>query len=235
MLEDTPTRALVVVAHPDDPEFACGGTVALWTSKGCDVAYVIATDGSRGSDDETMTPDRLVALRREEQLEAARALGVQDVVFLGHTDGELSPSLELRHAIAREIRKWRPEVVITFDPARLYWDGYVSHPDHRFIGEATLYAVFPTARDRLNAPHLLTEGLEPHKVQRLLLVGALEPDTWIDIGPTIEKKIEALSQHVSQIRDPGALGERVRERAKAIAEGHGMEFAESFKQIAFYR
>jgi len=235
MPDPQPERVLVVVAHPDDPEFSAGGTVALWAARGAAVAYVIATDGSKGSGDRAMSPERLAALRREEQRRAADVLGVGDLTYLGFPDGELSPDLAVRYAIAREIRRFRPDTVITYDPARLYWDNYVNHPDHRAVGEAAMYATFPTARDHLSAPHLLAEGLEPHKVHQVLLTGAVQPDIWIDIGPTIDRKIEALRQHASQIRDIEALGERIRQRAADLADGHGMEYAEAFKRIVFYR
>lgn len=235
MPDTVPERALVVVAHPDDPEFSAGGTVALWAGQGAEVAYVIVTDGSKGSGDRSMTPERLAARRREEQHRAAAVLGVQDVTFLGFPDGEVSADLAVRYAITREIRRWRPDTVITFDPARIYFDNYVSHPDHRFVGEAALYAVFPTARDHLSVPHLLAAGLEPHNVGEVLLAGAVQPDTWIDIEPTIDRKVEALRQHASQIRDPEELGDRIRQRAADLAAGHGMKYAEAFKRIVFYR
>lgn len=230
-----PERALVVVAHPDDPEFACGGTVARWTSEGSHVSYVIATAGCRGSDDPSISPAELGAIRKEEQRRAAEVLGVPEVVFLSFTDGEVLPTLALRSAIVREIRKARPDTVVTFDPARIYSDHTVNHPDHRYVGEAALYAVYPAARDRLNAPELVGEGLEPHKVAEVLLMGALEPDTWVDIGPTLERKIEALRRHLSQVGGFEGFEARVRERASRTASGHGMEFAEAYKRITFYR
>ncbi|MFN2250776.1 MAG: PIG-L deacetylase family protein [Anaerolineae bacterium] len=225
-------RALIVMAHPDDPEFTAGGTIAAWTSAGTEVAYVIVTDGSKGTSDRTMSVERLVPLREREQRAAGRTLGVDDITFLKLGDGEISPDLELRHAITREIRKHRPDVVVTHDPALLYWDHYINHPDHRAVGQATLDAVFPTARDWLNAPYLLQqEGLEPHHVREVYLAGAKDPDTWIDIAATIETKIDALREHESQIKDMGALPGRIHDRAAGMADGHGMALAEAFKRI----
>jgi LmbE family N-acetylglucosaminyl deacetylase len=225
-------RALVVMAHPDDPEFAAGGTIATWTRSGVEVSYVIVTDGSKGSGDRSMRPERLVPMRQEEQRAAAGKLGVEKVSFLGFPDGEISPDIVLRHAITREIRRQRPDIVVTHDPSSLYWDHYINHPDHRAAGQATLDAVFPTARDWLNAPYLLEkEGLEPHNVRAVYLTGAREPDTWIDISDTIDQKVEALREHASQIKDMNALPGRIRERASLAAEGHGMAVAEAFKQI----
>jgi LmbE family N-acetylglucosaminyl deacetylase len=224
---------LVVMAHPDDPEYGAGGTLARWTGEeGCEVIYLIVTDGSKGSSERDMDPERLVTLRQAEQRAAADLLGVRQVEFLGFPDGEVAPDLVLRHAIAREIRRWRPDVVVTHDPATLYWESYINHPDHRAVGQATLDAVFPTARDHLNATHLLAEGLEPHVVHEVYLAGSRQPDCWIDIEPTFERKIAALRHHVTQIRDPDGLPERIRQRAAAAAEGHGLRLAEAFKKIS---
>jgi LmbE family N-acetylglucosaminyl deacetylase len=232
-MNDTDTRrVLVVMAHPDDPEFTSAGTIAAWTDAGADVRYLIVTDGSKGTGDPSMTPGRLGAMREAEQRAAAERLGVRQVVFLGLRDGEIAPDLGLRHAIAREIRRHKPDVVVTHDPATFYTDTYINHPDHRATGQATLDAVFPTARDPLNAPHLLRdEGLAPHVVREVYLTGSRTPDTWFDIAPTFERKLAALREHVSQIRDPAALETRVRDRAAALARGHGMDLAEAFKKI----
>jgi len=233
LTDPDPTRVLVIAAHPDDPEFAAGGTVARWTDEGREVIYLIVTDGSKGSGDRAMDPAQLVAMRQAEQRAAARHLGVEQVEFLGFPDGEIAPDLALRHAIAREIRRWRPDVVITHDPASFYWDNYINHPDHRATGQAALDAVFPTARDHLNAPQLLAEGFEPHIVREVYLTGAREPDTWVDIGPTFERKLAALREHASQIADMDGLAVRLRQRSGDAAEGHGMSLAEAFKRIEF--
>jgi LmbE family N-acetylglucosaminyl deacetylase len=227
-----PEHALIVVAHPDDPEFAAGGTIARWTAAGARVTYCIVSDGAKGTSDPGMAPDRLAAVREAEQRAAADVLGVAEIVFLGLPDGEVVPDMALRHAIARQIRRFRPDVVVTHDPATLYTDTYINHPDHRAVGQAALDAVFPTARDPLNAPHLLRdEGLPPHHVGQVHLTGTRTPDAWVDIEPTFARKVEAVRAHVSQIRDPAGLEARLRERAAGLAEGHGMVLAEAFKQI----
>ncbi len=226
-------RVLVVMAHPDDVEFSAGGSVAAWTGAGASVHYTIVSDGSKGSADPGMTPGRLRELRQREQLAAADCLGVESVDFLGFPDGELQPDLALRHAITREIRRHQPDLVVTHDPASLYWDHYINHPDHRAVGQATLDAVFPTARDRLNAPHLLVEGLEPHHVRQIYLSGSQHPDTWVDISATFDRKLAALREHASQIHDIDALARRLRERHRSLAEGQEMEMAEVFKRIRF--
>ena len=149
-------RGMVVMAHPDDAEWGCAGTVAKWCAEGWDVVYVLCTDGSKGSSDPDMTGERLVKIREKEQREAGKVLGLQEVVFLGYPDSYLEPTLELRRDIAREIRRYKPDVVIVGSPSRDTEAGYyVGHPDHFAAGEAALCAVFPTARDRMTFPELL--------------------------------------------------------------------------------
>lgn len=224
-------RALVVVAHPDDPEFPAGGTIATLTDAGTAVTYVIVTDGSKGTGDRSMTAAALVEQRAHEQRAAAKTLGVADVVFLGLPDGEVVPDLALRHALTREIRRHRPDVVITHDPSTYYTDSYVNHPDHRAVGQATLEAIFPTARDFLNAPHLLAEGLEVHKVREVWLTLNPNPDHIVDITATFDRKIAALHAHRSQFADPDALAQRIRERAALVGAARGLALAEGFKRI----
>jgi len=225
--------AMVVVAHPDDAEFGVAGTAAKWARAGTKVVYVICTDGSKGTDDPGLTPDRLVPLREAEQRAAAAILGVAEVVFLGHVDGVLAPTLELRRDISRQIRLYRPDVVICPDPTTRYVrDAYINHPDHRAAGEAALCAVFPDARNRWQFPELLAEGLQPFAVREVYMTNSLEPDVWVDITDTIDLKLAALAQHKSQL-DATAAGaaERVRSRARANAAGHGMAYAELFKRM----
>jgi LmbE family N-acetylglucosaminyl deacetylase len=225
------TRAMAVFAHPDDAEFGCGGTIAKWVSEGIEVVYVVATDGSKGSADPTMTPEQLITMRRQEQRKAADVLGVKDIVFLGYPDGYLEHTLALRKDIARAIRQFRPERLIAMTPYRSFSiNSYINHPDHLAVGDATLAAVYPTARDRLTFPELLAEGLEPYAVREVYVTGTDSPDTWVDITQTIDKKIEALRQHTSQIQSP-EMPDWVRTRAKESAQGHDMEYAESFKKF----
>ena len=225
-----PKKAMVVVAHPDDAEFMTAGTVARWTRAGSIVTYVIVTKGDKGSDDENMTPSQLARIREEEQRAAGSILGVANFVFMGYPDGYLEHTLELRRDLARVIRSYRPEVVICFDPTnRFLSDNYVNHPDHRASGDATIDAVFPSARDRLTFPELLADGLEPHKVAQLWLGASAQPNTFVDIGDTLDLKLAALRAHPSQ------LGEDVVEFAKELArwgaEGQDFEFGESFLRI----
>ena len=155
------SRAMVVMAHPDDAEYSCSGTVAQWTRLGWEVVYVLCTDGSKGADEPDMTSEKVAAIRKQEQLDAAKILGLKEVVFLNYPDSYLTPSLDLRKDIARAMRKYKPDVMICPNPVRsLDGNSYVGHPDHMAAGEAALSAAYPTARDRLTYPDLLKEGLE---------------------------------------------------------------------------
>jgi LmbE family N-acetylglucosaminyl deacetylase len=226
-----PECAMVVVAHPDDAEFMAAGTVATWARSGTAVIYVIATDGDKGSDDPNLTSEQLKAIRKEEQEEAAAKLGVSEIVFLGYEDSMLQPTLDLRRDIARAIRRYRPSVVVTFDPGnRFITDNYPNHPDHRAAGDAAVDAVFPAARDRLTFPELLKEGLEPHKVQEMWLGATREPNHWVDIEPVLQDKIAALRAHDSQLRHFD-LEEFIPGMAKFAAKGSGFTYAESFRRL----
>ena len=208
-------KVLGVFAHPDDPEFFAGGTFAKWAADGAEITFVIATSGDKGSADPEMTHERLAEIREGEEREAAAALGVKDVVFLRYKDGELYPTLELRRDITRMIRLKKPDIVVTLDPT-VYWRGTggINHPDHRAIGAATLEAVFPTARDRLNfIEHERDEGLETHKVRTIYIAGAAEPTHTVDVTDAIERQINSLHAHKSQISDMDKMAERIRERS----------------------
>src|SRR5215218_4470196 len=198
----TPKRALVVVAHPDDIEFGCAGTVARWVHEGAYVAYALVTNGAAGSSDPEMTRARLAEIREAEAKASAKVVGVEQVEFLGYEDGFLEPTLEVREKIVRLIRRVRPEVVVTTDPTTRYFgDRYINHPDHRAAGEVTLDAVIPGSDTRLAYPELLEEGLEPVKLVGVLLMMAIEPNLVVDIGDFIDTKLESLRCHTSQLGD----------------------------------
>ena len=226
-------RGMVVVAHADDAEYGCSGTVSKWCKEGIEVVYVLCTDGSKGSSDLEMTPEQLVEIRRREQIAAAKVMGVKEVIFLGYEDSMLQPTLELRRAIAGEIRRHKPEVLICQSPVRsLSGTGYIGHPDHIAAGEAALSAVFPTARDRMTFPELLEEGLEPHKVREVMVMDHVgEADKWIDVSDTIDIAIEALKQHVSQVGDNHEGDGWMREWRQRTGQHHGMKYAEAFKHF----
>jgi LmbE family N-acetylglucosaminyl deacetylase len=232
----TPTRVLIVMAHPDDGEFSCAGTIARWAHEGRDIHYCLVTDGQVGdAGDKEITSEQLAAVRRKEAQDAADALGVHHpVIFLHFPDSRLEPTLEVRGAIARVIRTVRPDVVICQDPTvRWSGQGYINHPDHRAAGEATMAAIMPVAGTRLAFPELAAEGLAPHDVRELYLSGTATPDRWVEITGFVATKIAALRAHTSQLRDWDPT-ESVTTRAKEVAanarkSGHDMEHAEAFK------
>ena len=228
-------RGMVIMAHPDDAEWTCSATVAKWCAEGWEVVYVLCTDGSKGSDDPEMTSEQLVKIREEEQREAGRVLGLKDVVFLGYPDSHLEPTMELRKDLAREIRRHRPDVVITENPVRGVNDHvYVGHPDHLAAGEATLSAVFPTARDRLTFPELLDEGLEPHKVKEIWIAGGGEgSDMFVDVADHMATAIKALKAHRSQVSEKAADKYFPQGRAET-AKKVGWEYAEAFRRITMW-
>ena len=221
-----------MIAHADDAEFGAAGTIAKWVKEGKEVTYVVATNGNKGSSDPNMTHEQLAAIREREQRAACRVLGVERIIFLGYPDGELVPTLQLRRDLTREIRRYKPDIALVPDPTTYYFGNqYVNHPDHRAIGEAALGAIFPSARDRLTFAELLADGLEPHKVKELYLTLNTSPDVWVDIQEFMEIKLAALREHKSQMGDLVEMEKRVRERAEAMAAGHGMKYAEVFKKM----
>jgi LmbE family N-acetylglucosaminyl deacetylase len=225
---------MAIFAHPDDPEFLAGGSLALWRQAGRKLVYVILTDGSKGSSDPDMTTERLIKLRQEEQIAAAQHVGCEDVVFMTYEDAMLESTIAVRRDIVREIRRYKPQIVVCFDPS-VFWIGesYIQHPDHRASGEAALAAIFPSARDRLTFPELLAEGLEPHAVEDIYLAGPAEPNRWIDIGSTIDLKIGAMRCHQSQVRDPEGTAKFMRANSRRVGKERGIEYAEAFRYISF--
>jgi LmbE family N-acetylglucosaminyl deacetylase len=225
-------RALVIFSHPDDAEFSAAATIALLTAHGARVDYVVTTDGGKGSEDPAISEEELSAMRQAEQRAAADVLGVSEIVHLGYPDGYLMPSLELRRDIVREVRRFRPDVVIAQNPVRRQ-DGnvFIGHPDHLATGEATLAAVYPAARDRLNFPELIDEGLEPWKVRQVLVSGVERPNIYLDVSETFDRGLHALLCHASQIADAPAVEERVRQRAAELGEPAGLALANAFLSI----
>ena len=228
----SPQRAMVIAAHPDDIEFVVAGTVAKWVQAGTRVAYVLATRGDAGAHEPNVTRQALARIREAEQRASARVVGVDEVVFLGYADGLVEPTLALRRDLVRQIRRFRPDTVICFDPTRLFvGGGYINHPDHRAVGQAALDAISPTAAMPLSFAELSEEGLEPHRVQQIMVTSTQHPDTWIDIGNTLELKIEALRQHVSQLRNGRDYVALVRGWARENGTQAGLVYAEAFLRI----
>jgi LmbE family N-acetylglucosaminyl deacetylase len=194
-------RILVVAAHPDDVDFSSAGSVAAWTHGGVEVAYCIATDGEAGGSDRSVSRTDMAAIRRREQREAARTVGVTDVTFLGFADGRLVPDLGLRREISRVIRRFRPDRVVAPSPERNWARIYASHPDHLAAGEAAICAVYPDARNPFAFPELLEEGLEPHTVPELWIMATERADRAVDTTEFFALKLAALRSHRSQVGD----------------------------------
>ncbi len=213
----------MVAAHPDDVDFGTAGTVAAFTESGVDVTYCIVTNGDAGGSDRAVSRSQMAALRQREQRAAAAEVGVTDVRFLGHPDGRLQPTLELRRDISRVIRQVQPQRVISPSPERRWDFIFASHPDHLAAGEATVCAVYPDARNPFAHPELLRdEGLEPWTVNELWIVGGPDPDTAVDTTSTVTRKVAALLCHASQIADPAGVTERVTTGARAQGAAAGL-------------
>jgi LmbE family N-acetylglucosaminyl deacetylase len=234
---DVPGRALTIGAHPDDAEFGAAGTLASWADAGCEITMLVVTDGSKGTWDPHLSPSELVEVRRAEQRAAAAALGVHHTEMLDYVDGELEYSMALRAALCGWIRRLRPDAIFTHDP----WQRYQLHPDHRVTGLATLDAVV-AARDHLFFPEQLVDGVDKHRPSWVLLWSADQPDHWVDISATFDRKLAALLEHSSQgtttmgsaHRDEQARAEfeaRMRAWSGRLGEPAGIRLAESFKVI----
>lgn len=230
-----PQSALFIVAHADDIEFGCAGTIARWTDGGCKVSYVIITDNGAGSNDPLTIKDELIALRKEEQIAAAHVLGVEDVRFLGYQDGILEPTLELRLKLTRIIRELRPEVVVLMDPTTIITtdNSYINHPDHRAAGEVALYAVFPSAGTRPIFPELLAEGLEPYDVQWVYMTLTNHPTHYFDVSSVYERKLDSLRCHQSQLNDE--VINMIRTWDGEAGKERGVEYIESFRVLNLTR
>jgi len=231
---DAPQRVLVVCAHPDDVDFGAAGTIAALTQAGSTVAYCLVTSGEAGSDHLDIDLDELAALRQSEQRTAAHQVGVDDLSFLGHPDGQLIASMELRGEITEAIREFRPNLVITHSPDRFLGRIFASHPDHLATGEATICAVYPDSRNPRAFKELLDRGLLPHVVPELWLMAHPTPDLHIDVTDTLENKFAALRSHESQMGHNPGIENVVREWLGEEAEKAGFSagrFAEAFKRV----
>ena len=229
-----PKRALFIAAHPDDIEFAAAGTAAKWVGAGTRVGYVLVTSGDVGSSVPGITHAEVARIREAEQRDAARVIGMDeaDVVFLGYRDGQVEPTLALRCDLAREIRRFKPDIVVCFDPTRWFVGrGYVNHPDHRAVAQAALDAAAHAAAWSLGFPELLQQGFEPHAVQEIWVTFAARPDTWVDIADTLDLKIEALRQHGSQFPPAQVPADLLRQWAIECGKPVGLAYAEAFRRI----
>jgi LmbE family N-acetylglucosaminyl deacetylase len=226
-----PQIAMAITAHPDDIEFSCAGTLARWAKAGSRIIYVLCTSGDVGIDEPGMTREHATEIREAESRQAADIAGAQDIVFLREPDGLLQSTLELRKRLVREIRRYRPEVVISGDPT-IIWagDDYINHPDHRAAAQAALDAVFPAAGQPNLFQELEEEGLKAHKVRKVYVTSWGEGGLYVDIGETIDIKINALRAHKSQMKewDPTPM---IKEWAAEAAKGQEMSFAETFRVV----
>lgn len=231
MPDKIPESAMFIVAHPDDAEFTVAGTAATWSRAGCQVVYVVCTDGNAGSHEPGMTQEKLSQIRRAEQRAACAVLGVGEVVFLGYDDGQLQPTLELRRDLVRSIRRYRPEVVVTSDPTRLiYGDRYINHPDHRAAAQAAIDAVAPASA----MPLLWPDTGDPHQVRQVYISAWEDATVWVDISEVIDLKVTALRQHASQMGDWDPT-EGIKSRNAEIGKPRGLAYAESYRVITLSR
>ncbi len=229
---NTIQNILVILAHPDDPEYFCGASIAYWSSRGHHIKYCLLTCGEKGTKDRSLTSEQLCSIRVVEQQNAARLLGVNEVRFLGYPDGYLVPDLELRKAVTRVIRQEKPDILVTCDPQTLFYrEDYINHPDHRAAGQVVLDAVFPSARDYLFFPELLEENLEPHHVREVWVSLPSSPNVTLEVTDWWDLKIQAIKKHKSQILDEQALTERM---LKRIAPGSSLDnprYVEYFRRV----
>jgi LmbE family N-acetylglucosaminyl deacetylase len=223
---------MVIVAHPDDADFGPAATAARWIDAGSLGWLVCCTSGDAGADDWRTDPLELAALREAEQRAAAGIVGYAGVSFLHQPDGALANDLALREQLVREIRTFRPDAVLAVDPEVLFYDeDGVNHVDHRAAGMAAVDAVYPAARNGMAFPWLARDGLEPHSVRRLYLFWSGRPSAWVDVTATIDRKIEALRAHASQIRNPAQLEARIRDWARDEGAAIGVDAAEALRVI----
>lgn len=222
-------RVMVIAAHPDDPEFGAGATIAKWALAGKEIMYVLLTSGDKGSKDPNVRPGQLATQREEEQRAAAEEIGIKEVIFLRHPDGILDNTIELRRQIAHLIRKYKPHIVLGIDP----WRHYQLHPDHRAAGFAALDGVWSAREWHIFGEQLVGDE-EPWRVKEIYLFWTDNPDYFEDVTETIDRRIAALSHHISQVgTDRQKLDERMRERLKKVGEKYEVEYAEEFKRIQF--
>jgi len=232
---ENPQKILVILAHPDDPEFFCGATLARWARAGHEINYFILTCGDKGFAETNVNADYICGIRRAEQKAAAAVIGVKSVRFLDLEDGFVVPSIDLRREIVRAIRQSTPDILVTCDPSHLFaGDYYINHPDHRYAGQVVLDAVFPAAGNPFFFPELIKEGLKPHKPREVWVSLTDNPTVMLDVTDTWEIKIQALKEHKSQIGDPKEFEERMRSRRSERSTEENEYYEEKFRVIKFH-
>ncbi|MBN1303758.1 MAG: PIG-L family deacetylase [Anaerolineales bacterium] len=235
-----PTRQqiLVILAHPDDPEFFCGATLARWARAGHQIRYYLLTCGDKGANDATakgVVPADLCALRYKEQRAAAEIIGVKEFFLSDNPDGYLVPDLDLRREVVRAVRRFKPDILVTCDPTNMYpSNSYgLNHPDHRAAGQVVLDAVFPAAGNRLFFPELLVQGFEPHTPREIWISLTNQPNVTLDVTKTWPIKIKAILQHASQIPDRQKFLERWNNRHTEDSTIEAPRFEEYFRRLTF--
>ena len=233
----SPQNILVILAHPDDPEFFCGGTIAKWAIEGHKISYCLLTKGDKGINDQFLLNDslKIKELRVKEENKAAKILGVNNVIFFNNPDGYLIPDLSLRRQVVMAIRKFKPDIVVSCDPTNYYMnDRTITHPDHRAAGQVVVDAVFPAAQNEAFFPDLMINGkLKPHKVNEVWLSLPTIANIVIDVTDTWTIKLNALHEHFSQIGDFNIFDKRMRERHTEDSTIENPRFEESFRRIKF--
>ncbi len=233
---DSPQNILVILAHPDDPEFFCGATLAKWARAGHHIMYVLLTCGDKGFNPATqpdMTPEKLCALRHEEQAQAAKVIGAESVHMMDHPDGYLVPDLALRREVVREIRRHKPDILVTCDPQNLFATYGINHPDHRAAGQVVIDAVFPAAGNLVYFPELLAEGFQPHTPKEVWCSLTQQPTTTVDVTETWQIKLQAILKHTTQVQDAEKLVERFKSRHTDDSTDENPRYEESFKVVKY--
>ena len=233
---DSPQNILVILAHPDDPEFFCGATLAKWAQEGHHITYVLLTHGDKGFHDTTpadMTSEKLVALRKVEQNNAAKVIGAKAVHIMDNPDGYLVPDMDTRRIVVREIRRHKPDILVTCDPLNLFAIYGINHPDHRAAGQVVIDAVFPAAGNKVFFPELLEEGFEPHMPKEIWCSLTSQPNTTIDVTETWDIKLQAILEHKSQMQNIEKLKERFKSRRTEDSTDENPRYEEKFRVIKY--
>jgi LmbE family N-acetylglucosaminyl deacetylase len=233
---DTAQNILVMLAHPDDPEFFCGATLARWARLGHRITYQLLTCGDKGWNPTTpadMTPDRLCAIRHAEQANAARIIGAQAVHFAEFPDGYLVADLETRRQVVRLIRNFKPDILVTCDPQNLFASYGLNHPDHRAAGQVVLDAAFPAAGNPFFFPELLQEGLEPHTPREIWVSVTQQPNVTVDVTDTWDIRLQAILEHKSQVQEPDKLMERMRARHTEDSTDEHPRYEDKFRVVKY--
>jgi len=232
---DSLKEILVILAHPDDPEFFLGGSIARWIKMGHTVRYVLLTQGDKGAKDVTLTAQEISNIRIREQQDACDYLGVKSVDFMDYEDGYIVPDLEMRKRVVREIRKYQPQILVTCDPSNIFPSSqYINHPDHRYAGQVVVDAAFPAAGNHFFFMDLIEDGYPPHEVEEVWMSLTSQPDVTLDVTEFSDVKLEALKQHASQIGDPETFEKRMRDRVTDLETGQ-IKLEETFRRIKFRR